>query len=746
MVIKGSVDTFKYINDTNHFGIFILNSPDAEDGSIAVTGNVFGLSEGDYIEVTGNMVEHPVYGDQIKMTSFRAVQPTDTDAVIKYLASGALKGVGPKLAMRIFAKFGEGTLDILENEPERLSEVKGISDNMARNIAIEYLEKKNVRDAMMFLQEYNISNNLAAKIYEFYEDKMYSVIKEHPYRIAEDIYGVGFKTVDEIARNSGIGNNSSERIQSGIQYTLSLALEDGHTYLPKDMLIENSMTILGVDRECIEDALPNLSADYKITIKEDSKVFLKYVYNEEAYCARKLRKLKDAFGEVEETPEERALFEKDLKDVEEKYEFELDLSQKDAIERGINNGIFLLTGGPGTGKTTIIRALIDFFYNAGLDVVLAAPTGRAAKRMKEATGYEAKTLHRLLEASAVVNERDRTRFNKNENDQLEAEVYIVDEMSMVDVFLFAAFLKAIPIGSRVILVGDMNQLPSVGPGNIFRDLIKCGYFASSTLTKIHRQSEGSGIIVNAHMVNNGEIPPLDNKDSKDFFFLERSERKSLIKDMLDLWMNRIPRKFKTNPFDIQILSPSRKGELGVESINKICQATINPKAGNKPELQRGDTVFRVGDKVMQIKNNYDIPWVVTGKNGIVLEEGTGVYNGDMGKIISVDVFDKSLLVLFDDVREVRYTRDETEELELAYATTIHKAQGSEFPAIIIPIMDTPLPLLTRNLLYTGITRATECVMIMGSSDKLKIMVENDSERKRFAAFTERLDEVMNLDI
>lgn len=746
MVIKGSVDSFKYINDTNHFGIFILNSSDAEDGSIAVTGNVFGLSEGDYIEVTGNMIEHPVYGNQIKMTSFRAVQPTDTEAVIKYLASGALKGVGPKLAMRIFAKFGEGTLNILENEPERLAEVKGISDNMARNIAIEYIEKKNVRDAMMFLQQYNISNNLAAKIYEFYEDKMYSVIKEHPYRIAEDIYGVGFKTVDDIARNAGIGNNSQERIQSGIQYVLTLALEEGHTYLPKNMLIDNSVSILGVERENVEEMLPYLSAEYKITIKDDSKVFLKYVYNEESYCARKLRKLKDAFVEVEETAEERELFERDLKAVEDKYEFELDVSQKEAIERGINNGIFLLTGGPGTGKTTIIRALIDFFYNAGLDVVLAAPTGRAAKRMKEATGYEAKTLHRLLEASAVVNDRDKMRFNKNENDQLDANVYIVDEMSMVDVFLFAAFLKAIPIGSRVILVGDMNQLPSVGPGNIFRDLINCGYFSCSTLNRIHRQSEGSRIIVNAHKVNNGELPSLDNNGSNDFFFLERNERKTLIRDMLDLLINRIPGKFKTDPYDIQILSPSRKGELGVEAINKICQETLNPKAGNKPELQRGDTVFRVGDKVMQIKNNYDIPWVVTGKNGIITEEGTGVYNGDMGKVVSVDVFDKSVSVLFDDIREVRYTRDETEELELAYATTIHKAQGSEFPAIIIPIMDTPTPLLSRNLLYTGITRATECVMIMGSSEKMAMMVANDSERKRFTAFRERLDEVMALEV
>lgn len=743
MVLKGSVDSFKYINETNRFGIFYFSTPDVEEGNIVVTGNVFGISEGDYIEITGTEVDHPVYGKQIKMTSFKAVQPTDTESIIKYLASGALRGVGPKLALRIFSTFGEDTLRILENEPERLAEVKGISLNMAQNIAIEYQEKKSMRDAMIFLQKYNISNVLAAKIYDEYEENIYTIVKEHPYKIAEDVVGVGFKTVDEIAMNGGIPVNSEERVEAGICYVLSNAMEEGHTYLPREILIETASELLKVTGDLVEECLVNVTLSGKVKQIKPDKIFLKGIFLEETYCANKLKQLKDAFIEVEETKEERELFEKDLKAIEDKYSFELDDSQKLAIDRGINNGIFLLTGGPGTGKTTIIKALIEFFYNAGSDVMLAAPTGRAAKRMKEATGYEAKTLHRLLEAGAVSDNRNKMRFAKNESNQLEANVYIIDEMSMVDVFLFAAFLKAVPVGSRVILVGDMNQLPSVGPGNIFKDLISCGFFATSTLEKIHRQSEDSQIIVNAHMVNKGNVPPLDkNSENKDFFFLERSDRRIIVRDTIDLLMNRIPGKFGADPFDIQVLSPSRKGELGVEALNKTIQEYVNPKKPGKAEIVRGDNIFRVGDKVMQTKNNYDIPWVIRGKNGIEIEEGTGVFNGDIGKIIGVNTFEKSITVLFDDSKEVTYERDEAEEIETAYVTTIHKAQGSEFPAIILVILDTPKQLLSRNLLYTGITRATKCVMILGSSQKVGEMVENDSEKRRFTDLSERLKEVM----
>ena len=745
MVIKGSVDSFKYINDSNHYGIFILNSSDVKDGSIAVTGNVFGLSEGDYIEVTGNEVVHPVYGNQIKMTSFRAVQPTDTDAVIKYLASGALKGIGPKMAVRIFTKFGEKTLDILEKEPERLAEVKGISENIARNIAAEYAEKKSMRDAMMFLQEFNISNSLAAKIYERYDDRMYKIVREHPYKIAEDIDGVGFKTVDVIARQAGISEIHPERIMSGIQYALAKALEEGHTYLPKDILLEESAQVLEVSTDLIEDNLHDLCISNKIIIKNPDKVFLKYVYTKEAFCATKLKRLKDAFFEKKETEAESLKRERITERIFESFSFELDESQKKAIEAGINNGIFLLTGGPGTGKTTIIKALIEYFYENKKDVILAAPTGRAAKRMSEATGFEARTLHRLLEAKAVSDQSEGERFVRNEHNPLEADVYIIDEMSMVDVFLFDAFLKAVIPGSRVILVGDMNQLPSVGAGNIFKDLLNCGYFESEILNNIHRQSEGSRIIVNAHMVNNGECPPLDkNAESNDFFFLERSDKKKLTSDIIELVKNRIPAKFRTDASEIQVLSPSRKGELGVESLNRILQKYLNPQDGRKKEITRGENVFRIGDKVMQTKNNYDLVWVCRGFNDIVVEKGDGVYNGDVGKIIRINEFERSITVLFDEVREATYTKDEIDELELAYAITIHKSQGSEYPAIVIPILDTPKQLLTRNLLYTAITRASKCVMILGSSERIKEMVLNDADKRRYTDFTERLKEVMEI--
>ncbi len=745
MVLKGSVVSFKYVNETNHFGIFILNCSDFPDTNITVTGNVFGISEGDFIEVTGNEVIHPVYGGQIKMTSYRAIQPTDTDAVIKYLASGALKGVGPKLAARIFACFGEKTLDILENEPERLSEVKGISDNMARNIAVEYAGKKNMRNAMIFLQEYNISNSLAAKIYEKYQDKLYGIVREHPYKIAEDIYGVGFKTVDEIASSVGIKANSEERIEAGIQYVLLLATEEGHTYLPKELLIDRAFELLQVEKEQIEEGITGLCFSNKLMIKNPDKVFLKGVYKNEAYCAGKLKQLKDSFFESSGGEEEELWIKEKLDKIISGFGFELDDSQISAIEKGVNNGIFLLTGGPGTGKTTIIKALTEFFFDLGKDVVLAAPTGRAAKRMSETTGFEARTIHRLLEAKAVPEDREDTRFGRNEENLLEEEVFIIDEMSMVDVFLFASFLKAVKIGSRVIMVGDVNQLPSVGAGDIFRDLLDCGYFKCSILEKIHRQSENSRIIVNAHSVNKGICPPLDkNAESNDFFFLERGDRKSLVRDVIELLKNRIPAKFETDPFEIQVLSPSKKGELGVESLNHVLQQYINPPANNKKEVVRGETTFRVGDKVMQIKNNYDMPWVVRGFNSIAIESGEGVYNGDIGRITDIDSFDKSITVVYDDVREAVYARDEADELELAYATTIHKAQGSEYPAIIIPILDTPKQLLTRNLLYTAITRATKCVMILGSSEKIKEMVSNDGVRKRYTDFRERLNEVMNV--
>lgn len=743
MVLKGSVGAFKYYSESNHFGIFVLDTDEVEEGNIVVKGNVFGISEGDYIEVTGEETDHPLYGHQIKMTSFKAVQPSDSDSVIKYLASGALRGIGPKMAIRIFTKFGEKTLDILENEPERLAEVKGISENIARNIAMEYASKKDIREAMMFMQKYNISNTMAAKIYERYKDKIYDIVTKHPYRIATDIQGIGFIKADEIAKNVGLAENDEERVDAGIKYCLLTAKEDGHTYLPKEELSDKAFTLLNVDREYIVDRISDMCLNNQLVIKKPDRVFLKTSYRAESYCAGKLKTLKDSFEEIIETEEDRDRFARKLEVLMSHYDFELDESQKDAIEKGINNGIFLLTGGPGTGKTTIIKALIEYFYDEDYDVVLCAPTGRAAKRMSEATGFEAKTLHRLLEAQTSREDSDKTAFMKNENNLLEADVFIIDEMSMVDIFLFEAFLKAVPIGSRVIFAGDANQLPSVGPGNVFSDLLSSGFFEKAILNKIHRQSENSKIVLNAHMVNNGECPPLDkNAENDDFFFLERNDKRLLMRDMLELVKKRIPGKFNIAPLDVQILCPSRKGDLGVENLNVIFQKYLNPESPTKSELKRGDTIFRVGDKVMQIKNNYDIIWSIEGKNRIRVEEGRGVFNGDVGIITEIDRFDKSITVKYDNIKIVRYSKDEIDEIDLAYVVTVHKSQGSEYPAVIIPILDTPAQLLNRNLFYTAITRATDCVMIMGDSKKVEEMVKNDFRRRRYTDFLERLNEVM----
>lgn len=745
MKIQGYIENFIFQNSDNYYCVFQLITEDFDEGEVVCTGIGKGMERGDYVELEGVLTEHPTYGPQFKFAGYKVIPPSDSISVERYLASGAIKGIGPALAVRIVKKFGEDAFRIMEEEPERLAEIKGISERKAREIAVQMAEKKDIRDAMLYLQEYGIGNALAIRIYEQYGIAMYTILKENPYRLAEDVKGVGFKTADEIAMKMGIAGNSQERMEGGLCYCLQVASSEGHTYLPKEELLDKAMQLLEVEREMLDIPLMNLAVEHKIIIKKTDngeKVFLRYFHYAETASAVKLHELATAFENVtlSEAEEESCL--QSIALIEKEQATELDTLQKDAVLACMTNGVFILTGGPGTGKTTTIHAIIRHFVKKRMDVVLAAPTGRAAKRMEEATGYEAKTIHRLLEVSGAPDgDEERPRFNRNEYNPLEADVIIVDEMSMVDIYLFHALLSAIAPGTRLIMAGDMNQLPSVGPGNVLKDILQSNCFPSVKLEKIFRQNMESDIILNAHKINQGQEISFENK-SKDFFFLERKDIPLIYRDMVLLVRDKTPRYINVKPFDIQVLTPMKKGNLGVESLNRILQEQLNPPASSKKEIRRGEVIFRVGDKVMQIKNNYDAKWVIRGRNGIKIDEGEGVFNGDVGIIERIDDFAKTLTVLFEDHRQVEYPFAQLEELELSYAITIHKSQGSEYPAVIMPLLEGPRMLFNRNLLYTAVTRATKCVVILGSKDKVRQMIAQGEEQKRYTDFAVKLKEVI----
>ncbi len=744
MIIKGYIDNFIFRNNENHYSVFALVTEDIEEGEIVCTGVAKGMEKGDYVELEGQMSEHPNYGPQFKMIKYKIIPPTDSISVERYLASGAIKGIGPALAVRIVKRFKDDTFRIMEEEPERLAEVKGISERKAREIAAQMAEKKDIRDAMLFLQEYGIGNSLAIRIYERYGIAMYTILKENPYRLAEDIKGVGFKTADEIAVRMGMANDSPERMEGGLLYCLQVAATEGNTYLPKEELLRRTSELLETNEDNLVIPLSNLALENRLIVKagnEGEKVYLKYFYYAELVCAYKLQELTDAYANVSltETEEESCL--QTIAKIEKEQDAELDELQRNAVLACVTNGVFILTGGPGTGKTTTIRTMIEYFVRKRCDVMLAAPTGRAAKRMEEATGYEAKTIHRLLEVSGAPDgDEERPRFNRNEYNPLEADVIIVDEMSMVDIYLFHALLMAVSPGTKLIMAGDANQLPSVGPGNILKDLLKSAAFPIVKLEKIYRQNLESDIILNAHKINRGEEISFQN-DSKDFFFLERKDIPLIYRDTVLLVRDKTPRYLDVKPFEIQVLTPMRKGNLGVENLNRILQEQLNPPTPEKREVQRGEIIFRTGDKVMQIKNNYETKWVIRGRNGIKVDEGEGVFNGDVGRIVCVDTYTKNVTVLFEDQRQVEYPFTQLEELELSYAITIHKSQGSEYPAVILPLLDGPRMLLNRNLLYTAVTRATRCVVILGSSETLKQMIRRGEEQKRYTDLSNRIKEV-----
>ena len=738
-IVKGYVDHIIYQNKENGYAVISLSSQGRE---ITCVGTFRSVEAGETLELTGNYVEHPLYGSQLKIETYQAMVPDDAMSMERYLGSGAIKGVREPLAARIVKMFGSDTFRIIEEEPERLAEIKGISMRKAQEIGAQMAEKKDMREAFLFLQQYGISNALAIKIYRQYGMDLYGIMKENPYRLAEDIEGVGFKIADEIASKVGIHTDSEFRVRSGILYTLLQASAEGHTYLPDHLLEEKAQDLLQVGKEVIPTQLGNLAMDKKIVMKrkgEEIKVYASSYYYAELACARMLHDLNVKLEE-KLLPVQEERVRQLLRMLEEEQGICLDELQQRAVLESVKSGLTILSGGPGTGKTTTINTMIRFFEMEGMDILLAAPTGRAAKRMTEATGYEARTIHRLLEINGALEEGKSARFERNEENPLEADVIIIDEMSMVDIYLFKSLLSAITVGTRLIMVGDVDQLPSVGPGQVLQDLISSRMFPVVILKRIFRQAGESDIVVNAHKINAGQEIELNNK-SKDFFFLERKDVNVIYKHMIQLIREKIPPYVEARPFDIQVLTPMRKGNLGAMVLNGILQQYLNPPEEKKKEHMAGERIFREGDKVMQIKNNYQIEWEILSRYGIPIDKGVGVFNGDMGIVKEINEAAQLLTVEFDEGRQVEYSFSQLEELELAYAVTIHKSQGSEYPAVILPILSGPKLLFNRNLLYTAVTRARRCVTILGSSQTLHEMVRNERQHLRYTGLRERIEEI-----
>lgn len=752
MQIKGYVEKIIYTNSDNGHTILDVSLTSDEikrlqaecpdyaddiDEEMVCVGTLHLINAGEYVVFNGDFTVHQTYGLQFKVTSYEESRPEDMDSIERYLGSGAIKGVGPALAARIVRHFKMDTFRVIEENPEELSQVKGISNRMAMEIADQVAEKKGMRNAMLFLGKLGIGMNLAVKIYKEYGEKVYEIIENNPYKLANDMEGVGFKIADEIAKNSGMELDSPFRIKSGILYALSAAVSAGHTYYPMDALIEEAGRLLGVFIAKPEEILTDLMIDRKVMVRDVDgikAVYLYSVYHTELAIAHRLFALK-----FEDMPDEKA-FDKDLHSIEKEENITLESMQREAVRASAGSGIVVITGGPGTGKTTTINTIIRYFERKGMDIMLAAPTGRAAKRMTEATGHEAQTIHRMLELSGILSDEiSNASFERNETNPLETDVVIIDEMSMVDIFLMNSLLKAIADGTRLILVGDANQLPSVGPGNVLKDIIASGCFNTVRLAKIFRQEEAGDIVVNAHKINEGELFEI-GPSSRDFPFIRRTDANAIINALVTLVKVKLPAYTDCSSNDVQVLTPTRKGSLGVERLNTVLQQYLNPPSNSKVEKEIGSIIFREGDKVMQIKNNYKIPWEVRGRNGIPIETGMGVFNGDMGIVDNINLYLSEMTVRFDEERYVTYTFKETDELEHAYAVTVHKSQGSEYPAVVLPLLDGPRMLMNRNILYTAVTRARKCICIVGSEQTFYNMISNENEQKRFSSLDIRIKE------
>ena len=733
--ISGYIEHIIYSNKDNGYTVFTLST---DTGELTCVGALHAAGEGERIRLNGEYVTHSVYGRQFSFSGYEVYEAKDEEAILRYLSSGAIKGIGPTLARKIVAAFGSDTFKVMEEEPEMLSVIKGISERMAQDIGAQVSEKQDLRKIMLYLQKFGISNNLANKIYKKYGNEVYRIMEDNPYRLAEELEGVGFKTADEIAIASGIEKWSSYRVRSGIIYTLSSAVSYGHVYLPRQILIRDSAQMLEVDEDFIDSECDNLAMEKKLVIKKvnsEIRVYSPAFYHMEAACARMLSDL-DVMSLRDASGIERAI--EGVKD-----EIVLDERQREAVTAAASCGVSIITGGPGTGKTTIINVLIGYLRMRGEDFVLAAPTGRAAKRMTETTGYESSTIQRLLGLTPASEGRGYS-YEYNEDNPLEVDAVIIDEMSMVDLPLFKALLSAIIPGTRLVMVGDTDQLPSVGPGSVLKDLIASECFTVVKLDRIFRQSEASDIILNAHRINNGIVPKLNN-ESEDFFILRRTNVDHILNNLVVLVNDKLPRYVNARPFDIQVLTPMRKGPLGVENLNPILQKYINPPSTEKCEKEYGGVCFREGDKVMQIRNNYQLEWEVEGRYGIAADKGVGVFNGDMGTIRRIDTFSEIMEVVYEENHLIRYPFANLDELELAYAITIHKSQGSEYPAVVLPLLGGPKQLFNRNLLYTAVTRARKCVTIVGSAETVASMVENADELKRYTSLAQMIKETVMLD-
>lgn len=771
--VKGYVEHITYRNEENGYTVLSLSDPErekaGEDSVFTAVGSLPEVGEGELLNLSGFWTTHSTYGEQFKIDSFEILPPENAAAMERYLASGQIRGIKKALAHRIVKTFGDDTFMILDQEPERLAEIKGISLKKAREIAQQVFEKRDMRDGLLFLARFNIANTLAMRIWQKYGPDIYRIVKDNPYKLADEVEGVGFRTADEIARKAGFEADSRFRISSAILYTLELAAGEGSLFLPRDILVRRTVGLLGLggaqapyytedpenayvyeDLEYaapvllpqalrgaddpVESALLDLSVDRKIILKREEdteRVYTTQAYYTELRVARMLKELNlTADADMEQV---RAI----AVEAAAGSGNELDEIQMQAVLEAMGHTLMILTGGPGTGKTTTINTMISVFERMGLKIELAAPTGRAAKRMKEATGREARTIHRLLEVSGDPD--SRIYFNRDADEPLETDVIIIDEMSMVDIYLFQSLLRAVVPGTRLIMVGDANQLPSVGPGSVLKDMIESGKILTVTLERIFRQAQQSDIVVNAHKINAGEHPVVNNK-SPDFFFIRQSDPGTIIGTAVKLVGDNLPRYLKVDSSEIQVMAPMKKGVLGIANLNKVMQTYLNPASPDKEEHSRGDMLFREGDRVMQVRNNYQIAWTVRGRHNAVLDNGEGVFNGDMGIIRQISRYAETITVEFDEHRYVDYDFSDLDQLELAYAVTIHKAQGSEYPAVVIPLLRGPRMLMNRNLLYTAVTRARSLVVLIGEPAVMNEMIDNVQEAKRYTTLALRIRE------